>query len=128
MGVGAGDFLYLRSGIRQFTLELLSDAGKDFILHHRKAEWEYVSDNRKLKIVYDFEGKKFNRRTNLKNQTFNTTCEPTGKTVPFEISIEPHRITVSSPQCKEPDVYTSEDQDFLTGRVGIKPGTKFKIR
>jgi len=125
------DYVFLKpAAVRQFNLAFLNP-GKNFLGRQRKMEWVvgYVSD--KEKILYDFDGKKLNRKASsagAKSENASVACQATDKAFQFQISIQAGRVTVESPICDHADTYESADRDLTKGKIGVKPNVEFIIR
>ena len=88
----------------------------------------YTSD--KEKVVYEFDGKKLNRKAYVagKSENSSVACQTTDKAFQFQISIQASRVSVQSPACDQMDSYESPDRDLTKGKIGVKPNVEFIIR
>jgi len=124
------DYVFLKPGAtRQFNLAFLNPC-KNFLRRQKKMEWVigYTSD--KEKIVYDFDGKKLNRKAYVagKSENSSVACQTTDKAFQFQISIQASRVSVTSPACDQMDSYESPAGDLTKGKIGVKPNVEFLIR
>ena len=130
-GTGAAEYVFLKEGKTPHEFNLtFADRGKNVFGKQKKAEWviAYLSD--KQKVVYQFDGTKLERKatSGSKHENTVTTCEPSENAFQFLVSVEPGKISVASPKCEKPDVYTADDRDLTKGKIGIKHDIEFVIR
>lgn len=128
---GTAEYVFLKDGKAPHTFNLtFADPGKNVFGKQRKVEWVlgYVGDRQK--VVYEFDGKKLDRKATSGNKHVNasTACTQVENAFQFAITIDPGSIVVKSPSCEKPDTYTSEDRDLTKGKIGIKPNLVFVIR
>lgn len=125
------EYVFLKPGaVSQFNLTFLNP-GKNFLGRQRKMDWVVGYTGPQDKVVYEFDGKKLNRKAyaaGAKPENAAVTCQATEKAFQFQISIQPSRVVVRSPDCSDADTYESADRDLTKGKVGVKPNVEFVIR
>ncbi|HEV8039911.1 MAG TPA: protein kinase [Bryobacteraceae bacterium] len=127
---GAAEYVYLKAGApRSFNLTF-ADPGKNVFGKQKKMEWVVDYESDKQKVVYQFEGNKFERKATSGGKHFNTsiTCKATDQAFQFFIVIEPGSVEVKSPSCEKTDLYESPDHDLTKGKIGVKRDIEFVIR
>jgi hypothetical protein len=89
---------------------------------------DYESD--KQKVVYQFDGNKFERKATAGGKHFNTStaCKATDQAFQFFVVIEAGSVEVKSPSCEKADTYESPNHDLTKGKIGIKRDIEFVIR
>jgi tetratricopeptide (TPR) repeat protein len=127
---GAAEYVYLRVGApRSFNLTF-ADPGKNVFGKQKKMEWVVDYESDKQKVVYQFEGNKFERKATSGGKHFNTsiTCKATDDAFQFFVVVEPGSVEVKSPSCEKADTYESPDHDLTKGKIGVKRDIEFVIR
>ena len=103
------EYVFLKPGaLRQFNLAFLNP-GKNFLGRQKKMEWVIGYVSGRDKIVYEFDGKKLNRKVYSGGKSANAAvaCQSTDKAFQFQMSIQPNRVEVQSPACDQMDSYES---------------------
>ena len=127
---GTAEYVFLKAGApRTFNLTF-ADPGKNVFGKQKKMEWVVDFEGDKQKVVYQFDGNKFERKATAGGKHFNTStpCQATDKAFQFFIVIEAGSVEVKSPGCEKTDTYESPDHDLTKGKVGIKRDIEFVIR
>jgi serine/threonine-protein kinase len=127
---GPAEFVYLKSGApRSFNLTF-ADPGKNVFGKQKKMEWVVDFESDKQKVVYQFDGNKFERKATADGKHSNTSmvCKATDSAFQFFIVIEPGSVEVKSPSCEKADTYESPDHDLTKGKIGVKRDVEFVIR
>jgi len=127
---GPAEFVYLKAGApRSFNLTF-ADPGKNVFGKQKKMEWVVDFESDKQKVVYQFDGNKFERKATAGGKHSNTsmTCKATDTAFQFFIVIEPGSVEVRSPSCEKADTYESPDHDLTKGKIGVKRDVEFVIR
>lgn len=127
---GPAEFVYLKAGApRSFNLTF-SDPGKNVFGKQKKMEWVVDFESDKQKVVYQFDGNKFERKATAGGKHSNTSmaCKATDSAFQFFIVIQPGSVEVKSPGCEKADMYESPDHDLTKGKVGVKRDIEFVIR
>ena len=124
------EFVYLKAAApRTFNLTF-ADPGKNVFGKQKKMEWVVDFESDKQKVVYQFDGAKFERKATSGGKHLNTSiaCKATGEAFQFFVVIEPGSVEVKSPNCEKTDKYESPDHDLTKGKIGIKHDIEFVIR
>jgi serine/threonine-protein kinase len=127
---GTAEYVFLKPGApRNFNLTF-ADPGKNVFGKQKKMEWVVDFESDKQKVVYQFDGTKFERKATAggKHSNTSTACKATDQAFQFFIVIDAASVEVKSPSCEKPDTYESPDHDLTTGKVGIKRDIEFVIR
>jgi eukaryotic-like serine/threonine-protein kinase len=127
---GPAEFVYLKAGApRSFNLTF-ADPGKNVFGKQKKMEWVVDFESDKQKVVYQFDGNKFERKATSGGKHSNTSmaCKATDTAFQFFIVIEPGSVEVKSPSCEKTDLYESPDHDLTKGKIGVRRDVEFVIR
>ncbi len=129
-GTSAAEYAFLKPGVlNQFNLAF-SDPGKNFLRRQKRVEWVVGYAGPQDKVVYEFDGRKLNRKAYVggKSQNATVNCQVADKAFQFQVSIQSNRVVVQSSACDQPDAYESAERDLTKGKIGVKPNAEFIIR
>ena len=127
---GVAEFVYLKAGAPHSFNLTFADPGKNVFGKQKKMEWVVDYESDKQKVVYQFDGNKFERKATSGGKHFNTStaCKATDQAFQFFVVIEAGSVEVKSPSCEKADTYESPDHDLTKGKIGIKRDIEFVIR
>jgi len=127
---GTAEYVFLKPGAPKSFNLTFADPGKNVFGKQKKMEWVVDYEGDKQKVVYQFDGNKFERKATAGGKHFNTStaCKATDQAFQFFIVIDAASVEVKSPSCEKADKYESPDHDLTTGKVGIKRDIEFVIR
>ncbi|HLG98909.1 MAG TPA: protein kinase [Bryobacteraceae bacterium] len=135
IGMPPPEYVFLKSGRFPLTL-VFPDPGKRHIGPFTKqihVHWVvgYFSETRKIDYDFEFGKDRLTQKASLPGKAIgdpSTTCPlHQGDNIQFSIAVESRRIEVSSPACKDPLIYTSDEEDFTKGKAGLRSGLYFSI-
>ncbi len=124
------EFVYLKPNAPHSFNLIFADPGKNVFGKQKKMEWVVDYESDKQKVLYQFDGTKFERKATSGGKHFNTSmaCTATDQAFQFFVVIEPGSVEVKSPTCEKTDTYESPDHDLTQGKIGVKRDIEFVIR